>query len=77
MNEKPPEPPAFEAALARLEAIVRRLEEGEIALDEAIAGFEEGLGLLKSCRSTLQRAELRVRELLQTPDAPGEAPRNR
>lgn len=70
-----PEPSAekeeetFEAALARLEDIVKRLEEGDVPLDEAIATFETGLALLRGCRARLEAAELRVRELME-PDAP-------
>lgn len=58
------EPVAFEAALKDLETIVGRLETGDLPIDQAIAEFEKGLGLLKTCRSRLENAELRVRDLL-------------
>ena len=59
----------FEAALARLEAVVSALEDEGLSLDASIARFEEGLTLLKACRNRLEGAELRVRELLGD-DAP-------
>ena len=37
--------PTFEAALLRLEQIVQRLEKGELALEESLALYEEGVGL--------------------------------
>lgn len=68
MPEKPEEEETFEASLERLETIVKRLEEGDVPLDEAIATFETGLALLRSCRARLEAAELRVKELME-PDA--------
>ena len=66
---RPPQP-SFEEALDRLEAIVRRLEEGEIGLNEALEQYEEGVGLLRQAYDVLQRAERRV-ELLSGLDAEG------
>ena len=63
-------PVAFEAALKELEAIVGRLESGELTIDDAIGRFEDGLRLLKTCRARLESAELRVRELLAEEPAP-------
>jgi exodeoxyribonuclease VII small subunit len=69
-----PEPvePSFEAALAELEAIVHRLEEGDIPLDEALARYESGVRLLKRCFALLEQAEQRI-ELLSDVDAQGNA----
>jgi exodeoxyribonuclease VII small subunit len=53
----------FEAALARLETIVRDLEEGRIGLAEALARYELGSALLRQCYALLQTAEQRI-ELL-------------
>jgi exodeoxyribonuclease VII small subunit len=50
----------FEAAIDRLEAIVGRLERGELALEEALALFEEGVGLSRRLAEHLERAEQRV-----------------
>ncbi len=66
------EEPDFEEALARLEAIVRLLEEGDIGLSEALTRYEEGVKLLRQSYDLLQRAERRI-ELLSGVDAEGKA----
>lgn len=53
----------FEQALADLEKVVRQLEDGQIGLEEALAQYEEGVGLLKQCYSQLRQAEQRILEL--------------
>lgn len=55
-----PKPPAFEEALLELEAIVRDLETGETSLEQSLARYEQGVGLLKSCYAQLQQAEQKV-----------------
>jgi exodeoxyribonuclease VII small subunit len=60
-----PEDVPFEASLARLEAIVDRLEAGEIELEEALAVFEEGVRLARRCSEQLEQAERRVEILVQ------------
>jgi exodeoxyribonuclease VII small subunit len=69
-NEPPPEPLTFEAALKRLEEIVRLLEDGDIGLNEALDRYEEGAKLLRQSYELLQRAERRI-ELLSGVDADG------
>ncbi|MBQ3955954.1 MAG: exodeoxyribonuclease VII small subunit [Clostridia bacterium] len=59
---------SFEAALSRLEEIVRRLESGSAPLDESLALFEEGVGLVKLCNARLDSAEQKVRLLSKNPD---------
>ena len=56
----------FEAALARLEELVRRLEEGSTTLDESLSTFEEGIGLVRLCTERLRDAEQRVKVLVET-----------
>jgi exodeoxyribonuclease VII small subunit len=53
----------FEDALARLDAIVSRLEEGELTLEESLRLFEEGQSLAKRCSQLLEEAELKVESL--------------
>ena len=60
---KPAEPPKFEAALAKLEAIVERMESGKLSLDELIASFEEGRALAKLCSSQLEAVKLRIEKV--------------
>ncbi|MCI9553230.1 exodeoxyribonuclease VII small subunit [Acutalibacter intestini] len=53
----------FEDAMARLQEIVAKLESGEATLEESMTLFEEGAKLSALCYNTLDRAELKVREL--------------
>ena len=54
---------SFEAALKRLEEIVRRLESGEAPLDEAIALYGEGDRLKQQCEARLQAAQARIEQI--------------
>lgn len=54
---------SFEAAYAELEAIVARLESGELSLDESVSLFERGRQLAERCQTLLDQAELRVSQL--------------
>ena len=54
------ESPSFEEALAELEQIVRALEDGTITLEESLARYERGVGLLRGCYAQLQAAEQRI-----------------
>lgn len=58
----------FEAALARLEAIVRMLESGNAALDESLSVFEEGIALVKMCNEKLESAEQKIKILTKAED---------
>jgi exodeoxyribonuclease VII small subunit len=65
-----PATPDFEAALAELETIVQRLEQGELSLEESLRQFERGILLTRSCQKALQQAEQKIRVLSK--DADGE-----
>jgi exodeoxyribonuclease VII small subunit len=54
---------AFEAAFAQLEEIVGKLEAGDLALDDALALFEQGQKLAAHCSARLDEAELKVQKL--------------
>lgn len=56
-------PPAFEDALARLEKIVQELEGQDLTLEETLARYEEGSGLVRECTRRLEEAEQRIRVL--------------
>ena len=60
----PTKKPTFEEALARVEVIVARLEQGEVPLEEALGLFEEGTALMKQCSTALDKAEQKVAKLL-------------
>ncbi len=55
--------PAFEQALAEVETIIQRIEEGRLGLEEQIAEYERGVRLLRRCRDVLTKAEQRVQEI--------------
>lgn len=55
--------PKFEEQLKRLESIVERMESREVALEDSLALFEEGVRLARSCHQTLETARLRVEKL--------------
>ena len=55
----------FETTLTRLEAIVTRLENGDLPLEEALKEFENGVQLAKLGQERLQQAEKRIQILLQ------------
>ncbi len=60
----------FEQALGELEAVVERLEHGDLPLEEALKQFERGIELTRGCQASLKQAEQRVEILLaKTPDA--------
>ncbi|MCR4427101.1 MAG: exodeoxyribonuclease VII small subunit [Firmicutes bacterium] len=58
----------FEAALARLEQIVARMDQGDVPLEEAIALFEEGNALVRTCTAILDRAQGRLEALIEGDD---------
>lgn len=54
---------SYEEALAELEEIVRRLENGQETLEESMTAFERGQALIQHCSTLLEAATLRVRTL--------------
>jgi exodeoxyribonuclease VII small subunit len=67
-TDKTPEPVDFEKALAELEAIVKQLEAGNLALEESLALFERGVELARVCKTRLDEAELKVSKLTKDKD---------
>ena len=55
--------PTFEEAITQLEAIIDRIETGQIELEESLTFYEQGLKLVKRCRTVLEQAEKRVATL--------------
>ncbi|MDA9371044.1 exodeoxyribonuclease VII small subunit [Gammaproteobacteria bacterium] len=54
----------FEASLEKLAQIVKKLEDGDINLEDSVKSFEEGISLVKECQKQLSEAELKVKKLL-------------
>ncbi len=57
--------PSFERELEELEAVVKRLESGDMPLEESLKLFERGVALSDSCRRQLDDAETRVELLVK------------
>lgn len=71
MASKKPENMSFEATIEELEQVVDQLENGDLALDDALKKFERGIALARSGQTKLDEAEQRVSILLNnTDDAP-------
>ena len=64
----------FEQALAELEALVARLERGDLPLDEALKTFERGVALTRHCQDSLKAAQQRVEILLKRNGRPEAEP---
>jgi len=55
----------FEESLDQLEAIVRKLEDGDLPLEESLELFEKGVKLSRECKERLARAERRIEVLMK------------
>jgi exodeoxyribonuclease VII small subunit len=64
----------FEAAIAELESVVKKLEDGEMSLEQSLALYERGVQLSRFCHARLEEAERRIEILSDRGDlkpAPG------
>ena len=59
---------SYEEAVSRLEGIVRRLEAGDLGLEDSLKLFGEGVELSRHCTRMLDEAEKRIDRLVQSPD---------
>ena len=55
----------FEQSLSELQALVERLESGELPLEESLSAFEQGIRLTRDCQASLAQAEQKVQQLLE------------
>jgi exodeoxyribonuclease VII small subunit len=60
--------PSFEESLKKLEIIVEKLEKGDLALEESLRLFEEGVALSAACKQELDAAEGKVQVLIKQRD---------
>jgi len=58
----------FEEALKKLEHVAKKLEVGNMSLDESVQLFEEGSKLKKHCEMLLKEAQLKVEKIIENPD---------
>jgi exodeoxyribonuclease VII small subunit len=63
-DEKPETLPDFEQSLTELEALVAKLEQGDVPLEEALKTFERGVALTRQCQASLRNAQQKVEVLL-------------
>jgi exodeoxyribonuclease VII small subunit len=69
LNEKEPAAPlSFEEGMERLESLVKRLEQGNLPLEDSLAAFEEGVGVLRVLHEKLGEVERRVEVLMRDAD---------
>ena len=62
------QPIDFEASLSELEALVAKMEDGSLSLEESLLAFERGVQLTRACQTALRTAELRIKALTQDGD---------
>ncbi|AQZ93789.1 exodeoxyribonuclease VII small subunit [Halopseudomonas phragmitis] len=55
----------FEQSLTDLQALVERLESGELSLEESLTAFEQGVALTRDCQQALTQAEQKVQQLVE------------
>jgi exodeoxyribonuclease VII small subunit len=68
MSEPTRDGVSFEDALAELEQVVHDLEDGQIGLEDSLARYERGVGLIKACYAQLRDAEQRILLVTGTDD---------
>ena len=68
MAKKDPADKKFESALAELESVVEQLESGDLSLEDSLAAFEKGVGLVKYCNQKLSEVEKKVELLIKDKD---------
>jgi exodeoxyribonuclease VII small subunit len=65
MTKKRPQTPPFEQSLQELEALVEKMEQGDLSLEESLQHFERGVQLTRACQQALKEAEQKVETLLK------------
>lgn len=65
MTKKDSQELKFEAAIADLELVVEQLESGDLSLEESLAAFEKGVGLVRYCNQKLSEVEKKVELLVK------------
>ncbi len=68
MTQSNQDGPRFEEAVDQLEALIEKVESGEVGLEEAMQHYEAGQALIKRCRAILDAAERKIAELTDTED---------
>lgn len=74
MSDKKLQVQDFESAMRELEALVERLERGDLPLEEALKQFERGVALTRACQTALKAAEQKVEILMKASSTEGGEP---
>lgn len=74
LRQKPGNSATFEQAMERLEAIVSKLESGDVPLEAAIELFQEGMSLSRLCGQKLEQVEQRIEMLVEGESGLGRKP---
>ncbi len=56
---------SFEEAIKELTAIVAKIEQGQIPLQDSVSQYEKGMALIKHCKAILEKAEKRIEKISQ------------
>lgn len=65
MTSKGPADKRFESALEELQRVVEQLESGELSLEDSLAAFEKGVGLVRFCNQKLTEVEKKIEMLVR------------
>jgi len=57
----------YDEAMSEINAIIKKLESGQIGIEELIASVEKGTELIKQCQTKLRNVELKIHEFIQEP----------
>ena len=63
-------PPKFEDTLSQLEALISKMDDEEVSLEDSLAAFEQGINHTREAQKALKQAEQRVRLLLEKDGEP-------
>jgi exodeoxyribonuclease VII small subunit len=69
-TDQPKSEMSFEVAIEKLQATVKKLESGELTLEQSLQQFEEGVKLTRACQAELSTAEKRVEILMKAEGKP-------
>jgi len=65
-TQSPETPAGFEAAMDALEALVARMETGDLPLEESLREYQRGMDLIRACQASLDEAQRRIESMADT-----------
>ena len=64
---------SFEEAMTELESIIKKMEAGDVKLDQSVAFYERGIALKEHCEEILKSAKLKIEKIQLKPTINGES----